>query len=53
MYSIIHAIYFLSKCIATLRNKKEGFGWYMIGFWIFPIGIFIIQPRIIKLLNND
>lgn len=53
MYSIIHSIYFLSKCITTLRNKKEGFGWYMIGFWFFPIGIFIIQPRIIKLLNND
>ena len=53
MYSIIHTIYFLSKCITTLRNKKEGFGWYMLGFWMFPIGIWIIQPRIIELLNEE
>ncbi|MFK8059980.1 MAG: hypothetical protein AB8B78_07810, partial [Polaribacter sp.] len=24
-YSMIHTIYFLSKCITTLRNKKEGY----------------------------
>ncbi|MCH3885053.1 hypothetical protein [Tenacibaculum aquimarinum] len=52
-FCMIHTIYFLSKCITTLRNKKEGYGWYMLGFWMFPIGIWIIQPRIIKLLNND
>lgn len=53
MYSMIHTIYFISRCITTLRNKKEGYGWYMLGFWVFPIGIWIIQPRIIELINND
>ena len=52
MYCMIHTIYFLSKCITTLRNKQEALGWYMLGFWMFPIGIWIIQPRIIDLLNE-
>ncbi|WP_299124532.1 hypothetical protein [uncultured Tenacibaculum sp.] len=52
MYTMIHTIYFLSRCITTLRNKKEGYGWYMLGFWFFPIGIWIIQPKIIELLNE-
>ena len=52
MYCMIHTIYFLSKCINQIRNKKEGYGWYMLGFWFFPIGIWIIQPRIIKILNE-
>ncbi len=52
MYSMIHTIYFLSRCITTLRNQKEGYGWYMLGFWFFPIGIWIIQPKIIELLNE-
>ncbi|WP_152971504.1 hypothetical protein [Lacinutrix algicola] len=52
MYSMIHTIYFLSRCITTLRDKKEGYGWYMLGFWMFPIGIWIIQPKIIELLNE-
>ncbi|WP_157811824.1 hypothetical protein [Tenacibaculum sp. SZ-18] len=52
MYYMIHTIYFLSRCITTLRNQKEGYGWYMLGFWFFPIGIWIIQPKIIELLNE-
>ncbi len=53
MFCIFHTIYFLSRCITTLRNKKEGYGWYMLGFWMFPIGIWIIQPRIIELLEEN
>lgn len=53
MCSMIYTIYFLSKCIAILRNKQEEYGWYMLGFWFFPIGIWIIQPRIIELLNKE
>lgn len=52
-FCMIHTIYFLSRCITTLRNKKEGYGWYMLGFWIFPIGVWIIQPRIIELLEGN
>lgn len=52
MYSIIHTIYFLSKCMVTLRNKHEFSLWYMMGFWVFPIGIWVIQPRIIELLKK-
>ena len=53
MYSIIHTIYFLSRCITTLRSKNEGYGWYMLGFWVYPIGIWMIQPKIIELLNKE
>lgn len=51
MFFIFHTIYFLSKCITTLRNKQEVVLLYMIGFWVFPIGIWIIQPRIIELIK--
>ena len=37
---------------SVLRNQKEGYGWYMLGFWFFPIGIWIIQPRVIELLEK-
>jgi hypothetical protein len=50
---IIHTIYFLSRCITTLRQRAEGYGWYMLGFWFFPIGVWIIQPRIIELIKNN
>jgi hypothetical protein len=53
MYFMIHTIYFLSRCITTLRNRQEKYGWYMLGFWYFPIGIWIIQPRIIELLEKE
>lgn len=53
MYCMIHTIYFISRCITTLRNRKESYGIYMLGFWFFPIGIWIIQPRIIELLNEE
>ena len=53
MFFIIHTIYFLSKCIVILRNKNEEYLWYMLGFWFFPIGIWIIQPRIIELLKDS
>ncbi len=52
MYFIIHTIYFLSKCITVLRDKNEATGLYMLGFWFFPIGIWIIQPQIIELIEK-
>ncbi|MEO1032861.1 MAG: hypothetical protein AAFX55_15735, partial [Bacteroidota bacterium] len=51
MFFVIHNIYSLSRCISKLRNRNEVYGWYMLGFWFFPIGIWIIQPRIIELLK--
>ncbi len=51
-FGIIYSIYFLSRCIVSLRKKGENYGWYMLGFWFFFIGVWIIQPRIIKLLSK-
>lgn len=53
VYFMIHTIYFLSRCITSFRQQNEGYGWYMLGFWFFPIGIWIIQPRIIELLKEN
>ncbi len=53
MFFMFHTIYFLSKCISVLRNERGNVHWYMLGFWFFPIGIWIIQPRIIKLINKE
>nr|WP_298992836.1 hypothetical protein [uncultured Polaribacter sp.] len=52
MFFIFHTIYFLSKCIVELRKKNEKVLLYMLGFWFFPIGIWIIQPRIIELIDE-
>ncbi len=52
MFCIIHTIYFLSKCITVLRENNESTGLYMLGFWFFPIGIWIIQPHIIDLVEQ-
>ena len=51
-YCILHTIYFLSLCITTLRKQNEWYVWYMLGFWFYPIGIWIIQPRIIELIKE-
>lgn len=53
VYFHFYALYFLSKCIVLLR-KKSGFDepvlLYMLFFWFFPVGIFVLHPRLIELL---
>lgn len=56
MFCMFYGIYFLSKAIKTIRQSRghrdESTFLYMLGFWFFPIGIWIIQPRIIEILNS-
>jgi|GEM_PF-880716 len=56
MYCMFYGIYFQSKAIKTIRqangHRDESTFVYMLGFWFFPIGIWIIQPRIIEILNS-
>jgi len=50
--AIVHNIYFLSSCISRLNGNNQGYGWYMLSFWFFPVGVWFIQPQIIELINN-
>lgn len=53
VYFLFYALYFLSKCIVLLRKKAgidEPVLLYMLLFWFFPVGIFVLHPRLIELL---
>lgn len=50
--SLIWVIYFISKCIVVIRNRKESIGLYMLGLYFFPIDIWFIQPRILNILKE-
>lgn len=49
---IFYTIYFISRCIVVLRGKNESIFFYSIGLFYFFIGIWIIQPKIIEILNK-
>lgn len=56
MFCIIHTLYFCAKKLKTILSKKEAhFSDYIGEFfmvWFFPIGVWIIQPQINKLING-
>jgi len=56
-YCMFYGMYFLSKAITVIRqangHRDESAFVYMLGFWFFPIGIWIIQPRIIEILSSN
>lgn len=53
VYFLLHALHFLSKCIVLLRKKAgvdEPVLLYMLLLWLFPVGIFVLHPRLNELL---
>ena len=56
MYCMFYGMWFLSKAISTIRqvtgHRDDSTFMNILGFWFFPIGIWILQPRIIEILNN-
>lgn len=56
IFCIIYTFYFVAKTINSAEMKQEAhFSDYIGDFfliWLFPIGIWFIQPRILKLINN-
>jgi len=56
MFNIFYCMYFVSKTIRTIElNRKVSFGDYAGEFfliWFYPVGIWIIQPRINKMIDN-
>jgi hypothetical protein len=56
MFCMFYSIHFLAKAIKTIRqengHRDETTFIHILGFWFFPIGIWIIQPRIIEILTR-
>ena len=57
MFCMFYMLYFTSKTLKTVElQKKIGFGDYAGEFflmWFFPIGIWILQPRINKIFEDN
>lgn len=57
MYCIFYTIWFIAKCIATVENKKvvvfENYAGYFFLLWFFPIGIWIVHPKVRKIFSED
>ena len=57
MFCMFYGLYFSSKTLKTVElQRKIGFGDYAGEFflmWFFPIGIWILQPRINKIFEDS
>lgn len=57
IFCLIYLLYFVSKTIKSIELMKEvKFGEFvgeLFLFWLFPVGIWFIQPRINKIIEND
>jgi hypothetical protein len=57
MFCIFYCLYFVSKTLKTAELQREttfsDFAGEFFMVWFYPIGIWIVQPRINKLAEND
>lgn len=57
MFCIFYSLYFVSKTIKTVELQREvNFGEFIGEFfmiWFYPIGIWIIQPKINKMVEEE
>jgi hypothetical protein len=55
MFCILHSLYFVAKTVKTAELQREAHFADFVGeffmIWFYPIGIWIIQPRINKILE--
>ncbi|MCD4705291.1 hypothetical protein K8R66_04430 [bacterium] len=56
MFGIFYGLYFISKTLVSVEKQQIAkFGDYfdvLFMFWFFPIGIWVLQPRIIKIFKQ-
>ncbi len=56
MFCQFYSLYFVSKTQALAENARPvslaDYIGYFVGLWIFPVGVWIIQPRINRLYTN-
>lgn len=56
MFCIFHSLYFVAKALKTAELKRKArfsdFAGEFFLIWFFPIGIWIVQPRINKMIQG-
>jgi hypothetical protein len=56
MFCILHTMYFISKTIKTVELQRESEFSDFVGefflFWFYPFGIWILQPKINKIVEE-
>jgi hypothetical protein len=56
MFCLFYCLYFAAKTVKTVEMQKEvafaDFGGEFVMMWFFPIGIWIIQPKINQMIEN-
>jgi hypothetical protein len=57
MFCIFYTMYFVAKTFRTAELQREtsfsDFAGEFFLIWFYPVGVWIIQPRVNKLLDND
>ena len=55
MFGIFYSLYFVAKTFKTVELQREvtfsDFAGEFFMIWFFPIGIWVIQPKINKMIN--
>jgi len=56
MFCLLYDLYFVSKSLALAEKQRSvslgDYLGYLCALWIFPVGVWIIQPRINRLYAN-
>ena len=55
LYFLFYDLYFLGKTMSVLRKQAgldEPVFLYVLLFWFFPVGIFVLQPRFAAVLRD-
>ena len=53
-FAVFQTLYRLSRWMSECRRKikhEEHWGKYILLFWFYPVGIFVVQPRVVALLK--
>jgi len=57
MFCIFYCLYFVAKTFKTVELQREvtfsDFGGEFFLFWFFPIGVWIVQPKINKFIDDN
>jgi hypothetical protein len=57
MFCIFYCLYFVSKTFKTVELQREvsfsDFAGEFFMIWFFPIGVWIVQPKINKMIENN
>ena len=57
MFCIFYSLYFVAKTFKTVELQREttfsDFAGEFFLIWFYPVGVWIIQPKVNKMVEND